>query len=57
MLMKQKYYVDFISKKQFYKWLEEMEDKIDWDEGITLDFAYNHDEIEEQYEIKFFKKL
>lgn len=55
--MKQKYYVDFISKKQFYKWLEEMEDKIDWDEGITLDFAYNHDEIEEQYEIKFFKKL
>lgn len=48
--MKQKYYVDFISKKQFYKWLEEMEDNIDWDEGITLDFAYNNDEIEEQYE-------
>ena len=41
-MSKEKYYYNFDSKKQFEKWFEEMEDKIDFDEGFYVEFAYKN---------------
>ena len=39
----------FYSKKEFLKWLEENEDKIDWDYDVEFDWYYK-DEIEPETE-------
>lgn len=44
--MKQKYYKDFESKKQFEKWLEEKIDDLDFDEIVTIEFAYKNEDDE-----------
>lgn len=43
-MSKQKYYRDFISKREFEKWIEEKIDVLDFDEGVTIEFAYENEE-------------
>lgn len=45
-MSKQKYYKNFETKKQFEKWFEEMEDKIDFDEVFYVEFAYKNEDDE-----------
>lgn len=45
-MSKTKYYQNFDSKKQFEKWFEEMEDKIDFDEVFYVEFAYKNEDDE-----------
>ena len=45
-MSKTKYYQNFDSKKQFKKWFEEMEDKIDFDEVVYVEFAYKNEDDE-----------
>ena len=45
-MSKQKYYKNFETKKQFKKWFEEMEDKIDFDEIFYVEFAYKNEDDE-----------
>ena len=43
---KQMYGQTFHSKREFFKWMEENEDKIDWDEDVELGCYYKEDEEE-----------
>lgn len=43
---KQIYGLTFYSKKRFFKWIEEHEDKIDWDEGVGLEWYYKEEDAE-----------
>jgi len=45
--MKQKYYKNFESKRQFEKWLEDTIDEIDFDEIVYVEFAYKNEEDDE----------
>ena len=45
-MTKQMYEHTFSSKKQFFKWLEENEDKIDWD--WEVEFAWHWKEKDDE---------
>lgn len=43
-MSKEKYYKDFTSKREFERWIEEKIDDLDFDEGVTIEFAYENEE-------------
>lgn len=45
--MKERYYKNFESKKEFEKWLDESIDEIDFDEVVYIEFAYKNNENNE----------
>ena len=46
MTNKQMYGKTFSSKKEFLKWFEEYEDKIDWDYDVELSWFWNEEDEE-----------
>jgi hypothetical protein len=44
---KQMYGKEFCSKRQFLKWLEENEDKIEWEDGVEFSWYYKDEEVEQ----------
>ena len=43
MMNRQMYGKTFSSKKEFFKWLEENEDRIDWDYDVELGWYWKDD--------------
>ena len=44
MMNRQMYGKTFSSKKEFFKWLEENEDRIDWDYDVELGWYWKDDD-------------
>ena len=44
---KQMYGQTFRSKREFFKWIEEHEDEIDWDEDVELGWYYKEEDEED----------